>query len=204
MPVAHARAQCWDVVQHTLGDYTEERPPNLKCHQAAFTTMKAKVKPRVYLETTIVSYLVARPTRDVVIAGNQQTTRDWWQRATDRFELVASHLVFREAAVGDRVAAQARLDLLEGVSVLEAKSDASWLAGRLVETGAMPVKAAGDAAHIAIAVTNGVDYLLTWNCRHIANAAMRSRIERVVRRAAYEPTIICTPAELIDVDSEEG
>lgn len=162
------------------------------------------MNPKAYIETTVVSYLTAWPSRDVVIAGNQQVTRDWWRTASDRFELVASELVISEASAGDADAARDRLAKLASITLLDATEDAAELAQQLIEAGAIPEKAAEDAAHIAIAVTNGVDYLVTWNCRHIANAAMRSQIERVCRTAGYEPTIICTPEELMDPDDEDN
>jgi Rad3-related DNA helicase len=161
------------------------------------------MKPRAYIETTVVSYLTAWPSRDVVIAGHQQITRDWWRTASDRFELVASQLVINEASAGDPDAARHRLTTLESVALLDATEEALELAQQLIQSGAIPETAAEDAAHIAIAVTNGVEYLVTWNCRHIANAAMRSEIERVCRRAGFEPTIICTPDELMESDDED-
>lgn len=152
--------------------------------------------PKVYLETSIISYLTARPSRDVVVAGHQQTTRDWWETQGQRFTLVASQLVVQEASAGDVIAAQQRLRVLEFLELLAVSETALALAQVLMERGAVPTKAAADALHIAIAVTNGVEYLLTWNCRHIANASMRSRIERLCQTQGYEPTIICTPDEL--------
>ena len=159
------------------------------------------MKPKVYIETTVVSYLTAWPSRDVVIAGYQQITREWWENASERFDLVASELVISESQGGDADAAKERLAALEVVALLDATEDAANLAGLLVDSEAIPEKAVEDAAHIAIAVTNGVDYLVTWNCRHIANATMRSRINEVCRNAGYEPTIICTPDELMDADT---
>ena len=160
------------------------------------------MKPKAYIETTVVSYLTTWPSRDVVIAGHQQITRDWWRSAADRFELVASELVINEAGAGDADAARDRLAALDSVTLLDATDEAAELAQKLIESGAIPEKAAEDAAHIAIAVTNGVAYLVTWNCRHIANATMRSQIERVCRNAGYEPAIICTPDELMETDDE--
>ena len=152
--------------------------------------------PKVYLETSIISYLTARPSRDVVVAGHQQTTRDWWETQSQRFRLVASQLVVQEASARDSTAAQQRLTMLAAVELLTASEIALALAQVLVERGAVPTKAAADALHIAIAVTNGVEYLLTWNCRHIANASTRNQIERLCQTQGYEPTIICTPDEL--------
>ena len=152
--------------------------------------------PKVYLETSIISYLAARPSRDVVVAGHQQTTRDWWETQRQRFTVVASQLVVQEASAGNANAAQQRLALLTTVELLTTNEAAIALAQTLVNQGAIPAKAAADALHIALSVTNGVEYLLTWNCRHIANASMRNQIERLCRTQGYEPTIICTPDEL--------
>ena len=159
----------------------------------------AKMKSVAYVETSVVSYLTARPSRDVVIVARQQVTREWWRTARDRFELAVSELVIREARQGDPNAVSARLMRLEGVTLLDATEEAEQLARELIASGAVPPNAAVDAAHIAIAVTNRVHYLVTWNFRHIANAAMRSRIERACRNEGYEPPVICTPSELMEI-----
>ncbi len=154
--------------------------------------------PTTYIETSVVSYLTSRPSRDIMVVALQQVTREWWQNARDRFHLTASELVIREAGQGDPDAARARLAALECVTLLDATEDAEQFASALIDSGAVPPTAAADAAHIAIAVTNRVDYLVTWNFRHIANATMRSRIEAVCRSAGYEPPVICTPYELME------
>ena len=161
------------------------------------------MKRTAYIETSVVSYLTARPSRDMVVAAYQEITREWWRAAPDRFDLVASALVVAEAGAGDPDAARARIEALEAVTLLDAGPDAESLAHTLVELGAVPRQAVDDAAHIAIAVTNGVDFLVTWNFRHIANAAMRARIEQVCRQAGYEPPVICTPNELMEATHEE-
>ena len=160
-------------------------------------------KPKVYVETSVISYLTAWASRDVVVAGHQQVTRDWWKLSQTRFELLASELVVQEASAGDLDAARDRLVVLDSLTLLEISESARDLAGRFVVAVAIPAKAAEDALHLAIAATNGVEYLVTWNCRHLANATMRARIEEVCRAAGYQPPTICTPEELLEVDSDE-
>ena len=121
------------------------------------------MNPTAYIETSVISYLTARPSRDLVVAAYQQITREWWQDAPRRFRLVTSELVVSEAAAGDAHASRARLKLLEHISLLGTNAGTQALAEQLLDVGAVPRKAADDAAHIAIAVTNGVDYLVTWN-----------------------------------------
>ena len=162
------------------------------------------MRPRVYIETTVISYLTARPARDVVVAGHQQSTRDWWELASRRFELVVSELVRQEAGIGDRDAARARLSILDSLATLDASAGSDALAETLVRTAAVPQTAIRDAAHIAIAAVNGVEYLVTWNFRHIANAVARPLIESACRTAGYEPPTICTPEELMEDINNEG
>jgi predicted nucleic acid-binding protein len=156
------------------------------------------VKSKVYLETTVISYLTARPSRDIVVAAHQELTRPWWDQRRKDYHLVVSEVVLREAAEGDPEAAEQRGSAVAGIDVLEADEAALELAEDLVRRRAVPEVAAEDALHIAIAVTNGVDYLLTWNCAHIANAAMRRAIDEVCVAQGYEPTVLCTPEELIE------
>jgi len=151
---------------------------------------------RVYIETTFVSYLTAWPSRDVVIAGHQQVTRDWWDAERQHFELCISQLVIGEASVGDAQAAQERLAILQPTIVLETTEAALSLARELLQAGALPAKAAGDALHIAVATVHAVPFLLTWNCRHLANATMRPMIESVCTAKGFKAPIICTPEEL--------
>ena len=151
---------------------------------------------RVYLETTFVSYLTARASRDVVIAGHQQSTKEWWEIYRGDYQLCASELVFREAGAGDPQAAQERLDVLKGIVLLETRQEARDLAKELVQAGALPAKAFEDALHIAVAANQKIPYLLTWNLRHMANATMRPRIETVCASKGYKAPIICTPEEL--------
>ena len=156
------------------------------------------MKLKIYLETTIVSYLTARPSRDLITVAHQQTTQQWWDIQRARFDLFVAPPVMQEAQAGDPDAAARRLGALQGIPLLTLSEAAAGLAQALVEQGALPANAIVDALHIAIAAVNGMHYLLTWNCTHIANAAIRSDIEDVCRARGYEPPVICTPEELLE------
>ena len=156
------------------------------------------MKAKIYIETSIVSYVTARLSRDLIIAANQQVTQDWWTARRTEFELYISQLVIQECSAGDVAAVARRLNVLQEMAVLALSEDAVRLAERLVERGAVPKKVVEDALHIAVATVNGMDYLLTWNFKHIANAVMRSKIEGVCRDEGYEPPVICSPQELLD------
>jgi len=153
------------------------------------------MRSRVYVETTVPSYLAAWPSRDLVRAAHQQITREWWVNR-DAFELYSSRLVVQECQAGDPQAAADRLAALAGVPLLEQTPEAAALAEALVRGVPLPERAAADALHIAIAAVHGVDYLLTWNCTHIANVTLRPQIEAVCRAAGYHCPLICTPEEL--------
>ena len=153
---------------------------------------------RVYVETSVISYLTSRLSRDLIVAGHQQLTQDWWANHRQKFELFVSQTVLEESVGGDQEAAQQRLDAVATLPLLEITEEAIVLAKDLIRIGPLPKKAEVDALHIAIAVTNRVDYLLTWNCKHLANATLRSRIERVCRAHGYDPVVICTPEELLE------
>ena len=155
------------------------------------------MKPKLYLETTIPSYLVGWPSRDLVVAAHRQITRDWWESRRAEFDLYVSELVVTEARAGDAHLASRRLELLMGVPVLPTGEEIMELAEDLIVEGPIPRKAARDAAHIAIATVHACEYLLTWNCRHIANAELRGSIGRVLERYGYEAPVLCTPEELM-------
>jgi|SRR6185369_2740210 len=154
------------------------------------------MKPKLYLETSVVSYLTARPSHDLIRAAHQQVTRDWWDTRSS-FDLYVSQLVLDEAGAGDVEAASLRLAALRGVALLELTPETGSLAREILRRGGMPAKAYLDAAHVAVAAVHGLDYLLTWNCTHIANASMRGKIENICRAAGLDPPAICTPIELV-------
>jgi hypothetical protein len=155
------------------------------------------MKPKVYIETTIVSYLTARASRDLIVAAHQQLTQEWWENRREYFDLYISQLVIQESGAGEALMAQKRLETLETIPLLDVRQEAIALAHALVETGPLPEKAAVDALHIAVATVHGMEYLLTWNCKHIANAEMQTAVSAVCRAAGYEPPVICTPEELL-------
>lgn len=155
------------------------------------------MKPTVYVETTIISYLTARPSRDLVQAAQQQITREWWD-LRGRYELFVSELVLAEAETGDPTAAAPRLEVLKGLPFLQIVPEVDLLAQSLIARLAIPSSALRDAVHVAVAAANGMEYLLTWNCRHLANLHQRARIEQVCRAAGYVPPLIGTPNELTE------
>jgi len=155
------------------------------------------VKPAVYLESSIISYIAGRPSRDVITLALQQLTLDWWTTRRQEFRLVASELVIKEVGAGDPSVARLRLALLQDIPLLDVSEEAIRLSIALVREAGLPAKAGADALHIATAACHGVEYLLTWNSKHIANAEYRPRVERSCRTAGYEPPILCTPDELM-------
>ena len=155
----------------------------------------------VYVETSIIGYLTARSGDSIIFQARQQLTRSWWDTRRQSYELVTSQLVLDEAGSGDSAAAQERLELLEPIPLLDIEHpQVQPLAERLIQAHLLPEKASADARHVAVSTVFGVDYLLTWNCKHIANATLRSRIEQVCRDVGFEPPIICTPDELVGTD----
>jgi predicted nucleic acid-binding protein len=160
------------------------------------------MKPRVYVETTVLGYLTSWPSGDLVVAGRQKITRDWWRRALNTFDLIVSELVHREASAGDPQAIRDRLEVLKDLPVLAVSQRAEDLAQALVAGGAVPSAEPEDALHIALAVVNGIEYLVTWNFKHIANAAMRWKIHGVCVEEGFDPCTICTPEELLEPESD--
>lgn len=150
-------------------------------------------KPSVYIETSIVSYLAARPSRDPLTLRNQQLTHEWWNTQRERYALFTSKLVVDEAAGGDPAMALLRLSLLSGIQLLEVDEEITTLAQTLMKEAGLPERATPDALHIATAAVRGMAYLLTWNCAHIANPALRFRLERTCLRHGHGLPLLCTP-----------
>lgn len=155
----------------------------------------------VYVETSVISYYAARPSRDIVTAARQTITQEWWNEARGRYEIYISVLVAEEAKAGDAVAAQRRLDAILGLPILEINEAAESLAKHLIDGGLIPETSAEDALHIALATVHGMEFLLTWNFRHINNAEAKARIGSAIEALGYECPIICSPEELGGIES---
>ncbi len=153
--------------------------------------------PKLYIETTIPSYLTARRSRDLRLAAHQEVTEDWWNEQRKEYDIYTSRFVRQEVAEGDPTLAAARLALLDGIPVLPTTEEVEDLAAKLLAGQLIPTKAATDAFHIAIAAVHGMDFLLTWNCTHIHNLYIVRRVERICAAEGYACPVICNPDELL-------
>ena len=154
------------------------------------------MKPKIYVETTVVSYFTARPSRDLVIAGRQEITREVWPRVLEKFEVFVSVLVLQEIKRGDAQAAEERLEVLKYFPVLDITQEIEGLAQRLLSSKAIPKEYPEDAVHVAAAAMNGIDFITTWNFTHINNAFTRSIIREVITDAGFCCPEICSPDEI--------
>jgi len=152
---------------------------------------------RIYIETTIPSYLTARPSRDIVQAARQQLTREWWDVERRNYDLCISQIVLDEAAAGDAEAAQRRMAVIDTLPLLDLTFEVDGLAEIIMQSGLLPASASRDAVHIAVTAIHQVHFLLTWNFRHIANATIFRDLQHVIMSAGYDVPVICTPEELL-------
>lgn len=159
----------------------------------------AKLMKTLYVETSVVSYLTARPSANLLVAASQKITVDWWATRKREFELYVSDVVLEEAGRGDSVAASQRMEVLANIPSLEITDGAVALSREFVRRGALPSKALDDALHVAIAAVSQMDFLLTWNCRHIDNAEIKPVIRNICRENGHPCPEICTPQELMGV-----
>ncbi|PAX60063.1 type II toxin-antitoxin system VapC family toxin [Brunnivagina elsteri] len=150
-----------------------------------------------YIETSIFGYLTARSTKNLILAANIEVTKDWWDNCRGSLDLYASQIVLDEAALGDSEIAEQRIQMLQSITLLEPSELAQELVIQFLSKTNLPAKAANDAAHIAIATVHGMDYLLTWNCKHIANAHIQKKLTQICSEFGYELPTICTPYEMI-------
>jgi len=155
------------------------------------------MKSTVYIETSIISYLTARLSNDLIVAARQQLTTEWWENRRLHFDLYTSEIVIQEARRGDEQAARNRLKMLQDIPQLDLTPETLELAELFLAQGAIPPTAREDAFHIAITITYGLDYLLTWNCRHIANAEIQKQLAKLSTAAGYDLPILCTPELLM-------
>jgi hypothetical protein len=155
------------------------------------------MKRSVYIETLIISYLASYPSRDLIAAAHQRITHEWWQKRRSTFDLFISQLVVDEAAAGDPDASNRRSAFITGLPLLDITDKVTSFAAFLIQTVLIPTKAGADALHIAVASCHGIEYLLTWNCTHIANAELRLLVEEACKKKGYLAPIMCTPEELM-------
>lgn len=151
----------------------------------------------VYIETSIIAYLTARMSNNLILMANVEATREWWDTRRTQFDLYISQTVLDEAARGDAEIASRRLELLSDFPLLEVNEAVQDLAIQFLTKSNLPPKAADDALHIAVATVYGLDYLLTWNCKHIANAQIQKKLAQISFDVGYELPTICTPYELM-------
>ena len=156
---------------------------------------------KLYVETSIVSYLTSRPSRDVVINANQQLAQEWWE-SRHNFDLFVSELVIDEVSKGEMLMAQKRLDLIQGIPLIDFNDEAKNLAKEILRQNVLPPKATLDVFHIAVTVVHKMEFLLTLNCKHIANAFIFRRIEKICSEFGYEMPIVCTPQEILEKESD--
>ncbi len=155
-------------------------------------------KPTAYIETTVIGHLVGRMLTDPIVAGRQTVTRQWWPSAIAKYRCFVSKVVADECGAGDPDAAKERLEVLDSLEFIAASQSVDDLARKLIEELAVPKTEPRDAVHISLAAVNGLEYLVSWNFKHIVNPTTRSAIERVCRDAGFVPPMICTPDELME------
>ena len=154
----------------------------------------------VYIESSVISYLTARPSRDLVIAGHQAVTAEWWDKHRLRYDVYVSPLVVEEISAGDASAAQERLRAIADIPSVTIAADAELLAFVLLASNAVPANSIRDALHIAISASQGIDYLITWNFRHINNASTRTMVANIVSSSGLICPVLCSPEELMGED----
>ena len=158
------------------------------------------MKKRIYIETTIVSYFIARPSRDIMVAGHQEATRDLWPQLTDKYETYISALVYEEADKGDSDQAKMRLAAIKTFPMLEIDDEATSLAGKIIAGRGIPSNYPEDALHIALAAVNGIEVFVTWNFAHLNNPFTRRAVRRIVEDEGYLCPEICSPEELLEAN----
>lgn len=157
------------------------------------------MKPRVYIETSVISYLTSRTSRDILVASHQQITRDWWSHALSSVEPYVSAFVVNEAALGDTTLAVKRLQSIKGFAELRVNREIEELADEYFRALNIPQRSRIDASHLAVATWHQVDYLLSWNCKHIASARVQKILHNINEKLGFQTPILCTPEFLMEV-----
>ena len=157
------------------------------------------MKKRVYIETTVVSYLTAKPSRDIMVAGHQEATRELWPELSAKYDTYISALVFEEAKRGDPDQAKMRLEAIEPFPMLDVDDEARSLAEKIIARRAIPAECPEDALHIAVATVNGIEVVITWNFAHMNNPFTRRKVRQVVEDEGYACPEICSPEEIMEV-----
>jgi hypothetical protein len=155
---------------------------------------------RIYVETTVVSYFTARPSRDLIIGGHQKVTRELWPKLVDNYETYISALVYQEAGKGDPEQSKNRLDAIKPFRIIDIDEEVRILAEKIIDGGGIPKEYPEDALHIAAAAANGIDVLITWNFAHMNNPFTRMMIRQIIENEGYVCPEICSPEELLEVD----
>jgi predicted nucleic acid-binding protein len=156
------------------------------------------MKRRLYIETTVVSYLTARPSRDLLVAGHQEATRELWPRLAKDYDTYVSALVYEEAARGDAEQAAKRLAAIKPFRMLDIDTDARMLASKIIAGKGIPSEYPEDALHIAVAAIHGIAVLVTWNFAHLSNPFTRTMVRQLVENQGYICPEICSPEELLE------
>ena len=156
------------------------------------------MKESIYIETSVVSYYVSKPSRDIIVLAHQQITSEWWSKAVKRFDVYISEVVVEEAAAGNKESAEQRLNKLKGFPYLELTEKVEKIARIYMEKMCIPKKALRDAAHLAVASVHNIDYLVTWNCVHLANGEIIKKLLKINEKLSIKTPVICTPEELME------
>ena len=157
------------------------------------------MKVTVYIESTIVSYLAAKPSRDLIVAAHQQLTTEWWNLIRPQVDCFVSPFVIQEISAGDKEAANKRIEIVKDIKVLELNQEIQKIAQRYFDLLEIPEKARLDASHLAVAVWHEIDYLLSWNCRHIVSGRVKKVLEKINAQLNIKTPVLCTPEELMEV-----
>lgn len=152
----------------------------------------------IYIETSVISYRVARSSRDIIVLARQEITAEWWDNVLAHFNAFVSPVVLDEISAGDQQAQALRLQLIENIPLLAVDERVTALAEVISEQIRLPDRAQADAYHIAIPAVHCIDYVVTWNCKHIANAFMLRKVEQIVKSMGYMMPVVCTPEELME------